>query len=148
MESGLRSEMQEKSDLEGGRAQIAVDLPLGGPGEIGTGLDLHDDPVVHEHVEALGRERLPFVRDLDADFPAHAMSARAQLPFHRLDVHALQEPVSEDVVDLVERADDRVREIRFEKLGHAHSLLRTPLEGGIESVPVPSLGRTGHSVHV
>ena len=75
------------------------------------GLDFDDDAIVHHHVETLFAKLLPFVHHGDPDFASDLVPSRQQLALESLEIKVLEEAVSERVVNLEERTDDRIDQI-------------------------------------
>jgi hypothetical protein len=85
-----------------------------------SGLGFDDDVVIDDHVEPLASEQLSLVPDVDPHFARHAMISPEQLPLERRRMEVLEQSVTENVVDLVESADDRCGQALFEKLVLCH----------------------------
>ena len=75
------------------------------------GLDLDHDAIVDDHIETLLAELLTFVHHRDPDLASHFVRSRQQLALESLEVKVLEEAVSERVVDLEERTDDRIDQL-------------------------------------
>jgi len=79
-----------------------------------SGLDLDHDAIVDHHVESLLAKLPAFVHHSDPDLASHLVPSRQQLALQSLEIKVLEEAVSKRVVNLEERADDRVNQL-FQK---------------------------------
>jgi len=84
------------------------------------GLDLHNKDAVHDHVQPLDAELLTLVGDAYAHLAPNIVAAGTKLALHGPDIDVFQKPVAQRVVDLVERTDHRVREVRLNQRFRRH----------------------------
>ena len=75
------------------------------------GLDLDHDAIVDDHVESLLTKLPALVHHSDPNFASDLVPSRQQLTLESLEVKVLEEAVSERVVDLEERTDDRIDQL-------------------------------------
>src|SRR5688572_15016826 len=88
--------------------------------QLGGGLDLDDDGVVHDHVESLPADLHSLVADGALYLEIHHMPTAPQFYSQRADIDLLEEAESEVVVDLEEPPDHRVRKSFKEELALRH----------------------------
>jgi hypothetical protein len=115
MELRVVSEMQEKSDLEVRRAEVAKELRWGGQREPLARLIFDDDFSIDDHIERLSGERLAAIVYHHSDFAINLMPLRNQVALHRKSVDVLPISEAERAVNVAERIDDRARRRRLEK---------------------------------
>jgi hypothetical protein len=82
---------------------------------ISTTSDLDHETCVDHEVEPLHPDLRALVADRHAPLALDVMPSRAQLALQRRGVEVLEEAEAEDVVDLVEGADDGAGEAFFEE---------------------------------
>jgi len=75
------------------------------------GLDLDHDAIVDDHVESLLAKLTALVHHSDPNFASDLVPSRQQLTLESLEVKVLEEAVSERVVNLEERTDDRIDQL-------------------------------------
>ena len=103
------SEMQDHPHLQVAGAKIVTRLSLDSVRKLGGRLAFDDDLVVHDHVEPVLVHGLALVVHRERVLPAHLVAPRFQFHLHRDGVCAFEKPESECVVNLVERANYRLR---------------------------------------
>ena len=73
--------------------------------ELVGGFGLHDQFLIHYHVEPLLRELVAFVKDSDGDLTSDTMLTRDKLPLQSHHVDVLEESKTEGVVNVEERSN-------------------------------------------
>ena len=106
--------MEDETYFESTRAEVVEKLPLCKRREHGGGLVFDDDLVVDDHIQADCRQGFAFVVDGDNIFTIYFVPASAKFPFERQRVDMFQETISESIVDMIERADNRLSNLVFE----------------------------------
>src|SRR5215210_5196582 len=106
--------MQEQPDLKPRRAQVVVHLPLGRLVQLERGLGLDEYALVDDHVDALSRNLITLVEHGHVDLSTDSMALDSQVPLERRHVYLLEKPEAERVVHVVERADDRMSQLRLD----------------------------------
>jgi hypothetical protein len=98
--------------------------------ELLSGLGLHDQFLIHDHVQALLSEPLALVRHLHRNLARDTMIARQQLSFQSHYVNVFEEAETEGVVNIEERPDHRMREAFFKEVDprHARKIVRATLK--------------------
>lgn len=69
---------------------------------------------IDDHIDAMDCEDVPFVSDMSADLSRDAMAAVEEFALSGHDVNVLEKAEARSVVDLVERANDGMRERLFD----------------------------------
>ena len=100
--------------------KVVVKLTSSVLGHFGACFRLNDHLFVHDHVDALYTQLLPFVNDLSPNLPCHAMTARQKLTLQRHHVKVLEKSKSEVVVNLEKRPDHRSGEVFFNQVTARH----------------------------
>jgi len=88
--------------------------------QFGARLRLDDQLFVDNQIETLYSKYARLVNDPHRHLTSYAMSSRAELLLHGPHVKALDESEPERVVNLEERADNRVRQSLFDQLDMWH----------------------------
>jgi hypothetical protein len=83
--------VEQQADLDIRGAEVVEYLPWGSFVEIVRRLDLHDQPVVDDHVDALLGKLLTLVRHANARFSSYSMTPRDKLALERHHVYLLEE---------------------------------------------------------
>jgi hypothetical protein len=107
--------MQKQADFDVRGAQIVQQLLFVGRPQDLPGFSLDDHSVVHEQVVSVGADDDSLVCDFGLPFFYTAMAARAQLYCERSTIHGLEKTESEQVITLVEGADDLARQLSLEQ---------------------------------
>src|SRR5215218_11319377 len=120
--------MEEKPQVQVCCAKVVINLV---PRAVMKGerrFDLHDEYLVHHHIDPLAAEFVALVIHDDRDLSSHLVPAGAELPLQRHRVDMLQEPETQCVVYVVECTDDRAGQIFVDE--------RAPFHGARYSGPV------------
>ena len=103
--------MEEHTSRQARCAQIVEELASRVLLQIVGGLDLDHDAIVDDHVESLLTKLPALVHHSDPNFASDLVPSRQQLTLESLEVKVLEEAVSERVVNLEERTDDRIDQL-------------------------------------
>ncbi|HMF86895.1 MAG TPA: hypothetical protein VK575_02370 [Gemmatimonadaceae bacterium] len=86
-------------------------------------LCLHDELVVHDHVESLLSQEVVFVEYSYCDLTGNAMFAGEKLPFESHYINVLKESKTKSIVHVKERPNDRLREAFLKEVAARHVLM-------------------------
>ena len=103
--------MEEHTSRQARCAQIVEELASRVLLQFVGGHDLDHDAIVDDHVESLLTKLPALVHHSDPNFASDLVPSRQQLALESLEVKVLEEAVSERVVNLEERTDDRIDQI-------------------------------------
>ena len=103
--------MEEHSSRQVGCPQVVEELASRVLLQVVGGHDLDHDAIVDDHVESLLTKLPALVHHSDPNFASDLVPSRQQLALESLEVKVLEEAVSERVVNLEERTDDRIDQI-------------------------------------
>jgi hypothetical protein len=132
IELWLRTKVQNKPELEISRLQIVVKLASCGLVDLPDRLRFYDQSFVHNQVESLGSQFLPFVQDMNRYFPRHSVSSLEELPLKRRYVKAFEKPEPKVVVNLIKSSNHRMGELPLEEFDACHKQ-RNVLAGHLQS---------------
>src|SRR5215472_11458634 len=99
------TEVQQQTDLEIGRAEVIVQLPLGVAMKVFRRLDLEDQSVINNHVESFVRNLDSGVAHNDIELSGDAVPSGAQLDFQCCGVDMFAEAEAQRAVNREERPD-------------------------------------------
>ena len=114
MEFGFRTKVQEKAYLELRSAEIVQELTFRCLWSFECRLSLDDQPLVDDHVDALHCQNVPLIRHVRAYLASNPMPTHVKLPLERHHIDMLVKAEAENVVNLIESANDGTRESLFE----------------------------------
>jgi hypothetical protein len=92
--------------------------------ELRDALELEDEAAVDDQVGAVPADRRALVVDLEWDLALHWEAEGAQLGVERPGVGRFQQPARQGVVDIIEAADDFMRQVAVEAVPHPGNLSR------------------------
>jgi hypothetical protein len=108
------TEMEQKTDLELRGTQITEELQGCTRVEALAGFDLHDQPVIDEHVKGLPCEGLAAVVNHHRDLSRDSVALRDQLAFEGKRVNVFSIAIAECTVYSEERTDCCMRQLFLE----------------------------------
>src|SRR5688572_3017551 len=124
MELRLRTEVQDQRYLEIRRTQVVECLAFRRRVKRVSRFDFDDNPLVHDHVDSLRRERRALVEDGNGNLPTDKSTSFHQLAFERQRIHVLEKAEPKSEVNVIERADDVAGgALLDESVAHAEQLL-------------------------
>jgi hypothetical protein len=94
--------------------------------ELVSGLCLHHQPPIDDHVEAVLGEVVTLIKDLDRDLARNMMLPRNELALEGHHVHMFEESIAQVIVNLEECPDNGMGEPLFEKFERRHKLKMAP----------------------
>ena len=103
--------MEEHTSRQARCAQIVEELASRVLLQVVGGHDLDHDAIVDDHVESLLTKLPALEHHSDPNVASDLVPSRQQLALESLEVRVLEEAVSERVVNLEERTDDRIDQI-------------------------------------
>ena len=124
MELRLWPEVEDQRNLEIRRPEVVECLAFRRRMKCVSRLDFDHNPLVHDHVDSLRRERVTLVEDGNGNFPTDKSTSFHQLAFERQRIHVLEKAEPKGEVNVKERADDVARgTLLDESVAHAEQLL-------------------------
>ena len=110
---GFETEVEDESNFNAGRREVAAQLSIRDLRHAFGRLDLHDNLPVDDHVQPMMSDGATLEPHRNAHFSCNTMSHLPEHESQRVCIDLLEEAVSQRVIDMEKRANDLSRQTFF-----------------------------------